>query len=114
MTPEIQLVTDDIGLVAIVGAHLAPQCVVRLVALNDAGATQSGEGAPIVLVDVRQLNAAAIRRARLRHPHSAFVAIVSPRTGPRELHVEGAAAVVPAIGAAIAACCASLVKLAVF
>lgn len=109
MTAEIQLVTDDIELVAIVGAHLAPQAV-RLVTLQHAGDTQTGVS-PIVLVDVRQLHATAIRRARARHPHALFVAIVSPHIGPRELHVEGATAVVPAEGAAIAACCAKLFEL---
>jgi hypothetical protein len=110
VTVEIQLVTDDIELVAIVGAHLASYGTVRVVALGDAGATQAAAAAPIVLVDVRQLNPAVIRRARVRSPHALYVAIISPRTGPREPDVEGAIAVVAAEGAAIAACCASLIK----
>jgi hypothetical protein len=111
VSAEIQLVTDDIGLVAIVGAHLTPLGSVRVVALNDAGTAQPGRQPPIVLVDVRHFYAAAISRARIRHPQSLFVAIVSAR-GSRELQVDGAAAVVPAEGAAIADCCASLVKTA--
>ncbi len=110
MTVEIQLVTDDIELVAVVGAHVAPLGNVRVVALDDAGAVQDGQQPPIVLVDIRQLNPAAIRRARGRHPHAQFVAIVSQHSGPRELHVEGATVVVPAEGATIAACCALLVR----
>ena len=90
MTLEIQLVTDDIKLVAVVGAHLAALGNVRVVALNNAGAAEAGNPPPIVLVDVRRLHAAAIRRARERHPEAQFVAIVSPHHGPRELHVEGA------------------------
>lgn len=110
MTVEIQLVTGDIELVAIVGAHLASWGTVRVVALADAGASQPGARPPIVLVDVRQVNPAAIRRARVRNPHALYVAIVSPRSGPRELAVEGAVAVVSAEGPAIAACCAALIK----
>lgn len=110
MTVEIHLVTDDIELVAIVGAHLASCGNVRIVALGDAGATLPGQPPPIVLVDVRQLNPAAIRRARVRCPDAVYVAIVTSRTGARELDVEGAVAVVAAEGPAIAACCAGLIK----
>jgi hypothetical protein len=108
---EIHLVTEDISLVAIVGAHLAHVAFVRLVSLRDAGVAMAGDHPPLVLVDVRaRNNAAAVRRARLQHPHSTFIAIVAPTSGPRDLYVAGAAAVVPADGAAIAACCSSFVR----
>lgn len=110
MNTEVQLVTEDIELVAIVGAQLGSCATVRLVAANEAGAGDS-DIAPIVLVDVRNhITPASIRRMRLRQPHALFVAVVSSQQGPRELHVEGATAVVPADGRAIAACYALLVQ----
>ena len=108
MRAEIQLVTEDIELVAVVGAQLAGYATVRLVSLTEAGACNH-DAQPIVLVDVRRdITPASIRRLRMREPQALFVAVVSPLHGPRELHVEGASAVVPADGRAIAACCSVL------
>ena len=111
MSTEIQLVTEDIALVAVVGVHLAELGPVRLVSLRDAGVPKDGDEPPLVLVDVRaRTNAAAIRRARMQYPLSTFIAIVSQSLGPRDLYVAGAAAVVPADGRAIAACCSTFVR----
>ncbi|HEX5060293.1 MAG TPA: DUF4388 domain-containing protein [Kofleriaceae bacterium] len=105
----VQLVTEDIELVARVGAHLAPGISVRTVELRDAGAPAPGEPPPLVLVDARRnVKPAAIDRVRKRHPRSLVVAIIAPATDPRELYAIGVAAVVPADGAAIAACCVTL------
>jgi hypothetical protein len=114
MITEIQLVTEDIALVAVVGVHLGALGTVRVVSLREAGVPKLGDEPPLVLVDVRaRTNAAAIRRARLEHPLSTFIAIVSQSLGPRDLYVAGAAAVVPADGRAIAACCSTFVRCAV-
>jgi hypothetical protein len=108
---EIQLVTEDISLVAVVGAHLSHLASVRLVGLREAGAASDDRRHPLVLIDVRaRINAAAIRRARMQHPLSTFIAIVSPAMGPRDLYVAGAAAVVPADGVAISACCSTYLR----
>jgi hypothetical protein len=114
VSTEIQLVTEDIALVAVVGVHLGTFGNVHLVSMRDAGMPQTGDTPPLVLVDVRaRTHAAAIRRARMQHPLSTFIAIVSPSLGPRDLYVAGAAAVVPADGRAIAACCSTFVRCAV-
>lgn len=105
----VQLVTEDIELVARIGAQIAPGVAVRTVALRDAGAPAPGEAPPIVLVDARStVKPQAIDRVRRRHPRSLVVAIVKPATDPRELYAVGVAAVVPADAIAIAACCATL------
>ena len=104
MSAELQLVTDDIELVAIVGAQLSELAVLRLVGLADAGASDA-DMPPVVLIDVRKnITPASIRRLRIRHPRALFVAIVAAQQGPRELHIEGAHAVVPADGRALAVC----------
>lgn len=108
MTAEVQLVTEDIELVAIVGARLASLAPVRVVSMNEAGLCD-GDVLSVVLVDVRkQITPASIRRLRMRHPRALFVAVVSTQHGPRELYVEGAHAVVSADGRAIASCCSVL------
>ncbi|HEX5057923.1 MAG TPA: hypothetical protein VFV99_01130 [Kofleriaceae bacterium] len=104
MSAELQLVTDDIELVAVVGSLLSEVTTLRLVALADAGESDA-ETPPIVLVDVRKnITPASIRRLRIRHRRALFVAIVAAQQGPRELYIEGAHAVVPADSRAIAVC----------
>lgn len=108
-TQTVQLVTEDIELVARIGSQIAPGIAVRAVALRDAGAPAPGEAAPLVLIDARsRIKPPAIDRMHKRHPRSLIVAIVSPPTDPRELYAVGVAAVVPADTTAITACCTTL------
>ncbi len=106
---SIQLVTEDIELVATLGAQIAQGVGVRAVALRDAGAPAPGEAPPLVIVDTRHgIKPQAIDRLRKRHPRSLVVAIVAPRMDARELYAVGVAAVVPADAMSIAACTATL------
>jgi hypothetical protein len=104
----VQLVTEDIELVARVGAQMMPGVVVRSIALTEAGAPVPGEASPLVLIDARRIKPAAIDRIRKRHPRALVVAIVAPTMDARQLYSIGVAAVVPPDGSAIAACCSTL------
>jgi len=105
----VQLVTEDMELVAIAGSVLAPDIAVRMVALRDAGMPAPGEAPPLVLVDARdRVKPAAIARLHNRHPRSLFIAVIARNADPRELYAAGVAAVVPPDGPAIAACCTTL------
>jgi hypothetical protein len=109
--PVIHLVTHDMELTAIAGNALTAAFAVRPIEARDAGMPGPGELPPIVLVDARtRINPPAIRRMRARHPRSLWVAIVATGTDPRELYAAGVAAVVPPDGAAIHACCSTLIE----
>jgi len=106
----VQVVSRDVALVDALAEALRERAPVRRVRLLDAGIPTPGQEAPVVVVDTREghVTVDALRRLRQQRPRAVFVAVVPAGSSAAAFYDAGAAALVPALPATLAACCSTL------